>query len=185
MAELVLALAITSLIAAAVTTMLFSTSYGAAAGAETRSLVVAGESILRRLAATIAPAAEVLAAGDDYLVLWMAEKSANGAPNLSELVRIERDPDTDELYCYRAPADLAPEADTTYSLESTDFNAVTAALKGSESFPGALWGTDVTDWTTALNDADPRQATFVGYRVTLTLEGESETFIGGTALMNR
>ncbi len=43
----------------------------------------------------------------------------------------------------------------------------------------------MTDWTTALNDADPRRATFVGYRVTLTLEGESETFIGGTALMNR
>lgn len=185
LAELLVALVITGFVGAVVAAMLFFTSYGTSNHAEMRSLLVSKEVLSRRLNWDMAPSQKVLAIGDNYLVLWMAETRVNAAPNLSELHRIERDPATNELRHYQTPADLSPVDDTLYDLATTDFNAVTEALKGGPNFPGELWATDVTSWTLTLNAAAPQQASFVGYRIGIILNGVSETAVSGAPLMNR
>jgi len=182
--ELLLALMVSGLVGAAVALMLSATSYGTSSQAEKRSMLVTNEIAAGRLGEALRRSKMVLAKGEDYLVLWMADTSVNDVPNLSELHRIERDPTTDELQSYRAPADLASEDDVEYDLGTTDFNAVTGALKDSAYFPGTLWATEVTAWTTTVPTADVRQANFVGYRITTTSDGASETKIGGMKLRN-
>ena len=185
LAELLAALLITGFVSAVVAAMLFFTSYGTSNHAEMRSLLVSKETLSRRLNWAVAPAQKVLAKGENYLVLWKAETLVNAAPNLSELHRIERDPATNELRSYQAPADLAPVDNTLYDLATTDFNAVTEALKGGLTFPGEVWATDVTGWTITLNAAAPQHSSFVGYRIAITLDGLSETAVSGAPLMNR
>jgi prepilin-type N-terminal cleavage/methylation domain-containing protein len=183
--ELLVAMVITALVAAAVARMLYATAYGTSEGQDVHDALVCNETVAMRLAAALRVSERVVAKGANYLVLWAGDTSwANGAPDLSELRRIERDPATDEVHCYKSPADLPEGDDTEYDLATTDFNAVTEALKGSESFPGELWVTDVTGWTIDLVAADPQESSFVAYRITTTLEDASETTVGGTALRN-
>lgn len=182
--ELLLGMVISSLVGAAVALMLFSTSYGTSSQAEMRNLLVSNQSIAERLDDALQVSQRVLAKDSHYLVLWKDDTVVNGTPDLSELWRIERDPSTDELRSYEAAADLAAEDDVEYDLDTTDFNAVTSALKDSVYFPGTLWATDVTAWSTTVNAADLRSANFVGYRITTSAEEVSETKIGGMKLRN-
>ena len=183
--ELTLGIAITAAVGLAVATMLFSASHGTSSQRGLRSALVSQQVAAQHLESALRASQMVLAKGDNHLVLWTGEEWANEIPNLSELIRIERDPSTNELHCYRAAAGLAAEDDTQYELSATDFNAVTSALKGSANFPQQLWGTEVTDWTVALDTTNPQDAGFVGYRVTVTLEGTSDTAVGGMGLRNR
>lgn len=180
--ELLLGLAVTAVIAAAVGAMLFFASHGASTRDVTRSRMVANELAGMRVNMAIRSARAVLAEGDGYLVLWMADTRANNAPNLSELRRIERDDSTDRLLSYRAPDDLAEADDTLYDLGSTNFKIVTNSLKGSSEFPGEVWGTDVTGWTTDVDAVDPLDCRHVSYRITTTLEDVAQTMVGGAAL---
>jgi len=149
-----------------------------------RTLMVANEMVALRVNAALRASKMVLARGDNYLVLWMADTKVNETPDLSELRRIERDPATNEFYSYKAPADLAEADDTQYALATTDFDAATEAVKGSAVFPSELWGSDVTAWATAVAGADLQQLCYVGYRVTTTLDDVSVTKVGGAALRN-
>jgi hypothetical protein len=88
----------------------------------------------------------VLAAGDDFVVLWKGDTVNNGAINLSELQRIELDSDTGELWSFRAPGSLDAGDDTTYE-DTADFAAITDAITGTAHFPATLWGKSVTHFT--------------------------------------
>lgn len=180
--ELLLGLAITGVIGAAVTTMLFSTYHGSTSREELRTLLVRGEIGAMRLRMSLRSSTRVLARGDGYLVLWMGDTRANDAPDLSELRRIELDSDTGELLSYKAPADLPEAQDAEYDLATTDFGAVTNSLKGSASFPGQVWAADVTAWTTKLDAGDPQECGFVGYAITMTLNDVAQTIVSGAAL---
>jgi len=182
--EVFIALTITTLVGAGVAAMLFLTSYGTSGQNDARNMLVSNEVAATHLGAALQASKMVLAKGDNYLVLWMADTRTNDEPDLSELRRIERDPETNELRSYRAPASLPEESDAIYELASTDFNAVTNALKGSADFPASLWGADITTWTTTVGAADPQQYSFVGFQVTTTMNGVSATKIGGAALRN-
>jgi len=180
--ELSVGLAVTIMVGAVVATMLFSGFYGTSTDQQSRGLLVSQEGAVKRLNAALRASKMVLARGDNYLVLWKAETRLNQQPNLSELQRIEWNTATHELWSYKAPLGLDDSQDTLYNLASTDFSAVTSALKGTDLFPGILWASDVTGWTTTLDSANPQQANVVGYRFTITLDGASQTAVDATAL---
>ena len=182
--ELMLGLTISGLVGAAVALMLFSTSYGTSTQAEMRNVLVCNQAIAERLGDALRASQMLLARDDNCLVLLKDDTVVNGMPNLSELRRIERDPATNILRSYEAPADLPPENDLEYEVGTTDFNAVTSALKDSVYFPGTLWATDVTAWSTTVNAAELRNVNFVSYRITTTLDEVSDTKIGGMKLRN-
>ena len=182
--ELVLGLVITSFISAAIGAMLISVSAGVSHQRETRACTVSHAVASIRVGEALRSAKMVLAMGPDYVVLWMPEAWPNGMVNLSEFVRIERDPAAEELVCYRAPPNLAEADDTAYDLAATDFDAVTSALRGTPFFPRRLWASGVTGWATTTTTTDPREARYVGYRITMSLDGVAETTFGGAALRN-
>jgi len=182
--EVLLAISITVLIAASVSAMIFSTSYGTSRQTELRHLLVFSDLVSSRLGAAVGTSRAVLATGQNYIVLWVADTVAGGQVNVSEMRRIERNPATNELYLYQAPTGLPEAQDVSYDRQSTDFNAVTTALKSSASFPARLLATDVTAMTLTLNNASVQAATVVSHNITTTLNGASETTVGEARLKN-
>jgi len=182
--ELLLALSITTLIGAAVGAMLLSVSTGVSMQSETRCCLVSHVVASLRIGEALRTAKKVLAAGDAYIVLWVPGESTDASPRLSQLLRIEHQPTAEELRCYRSTAELTEAQDVTYDLVTTDFDAVTDALKGTDLMPGHVWADNVTDWGIRLNAEDPRDARYVGYRMTMRVDDVTEATFGGAALRN-
>ena len=183
--ELLLGMLIVSGIGLAIASMLIGASYGTSSDRGLRDLLIGQQIVAVRLEEALRASGQVLAKGDDYIVLWTAERDADGICSLSELLRVERDPSTNEVTAYRAPADLSEGDDTEYDLGSTDFDAVTSALKGQSTFPGQLWAVDVTGWSFVFDTPDYRDAGYVGYQLTMIAEGVTDTAVGGIGLRNR
>ena len=181
--EVLLAVAITSIIATAVATMLLSVSSASSYQATARGFVVRHAAASGRIDPALRCARMVLDHGNGYFVLWIAETTPNGQPDLSELRRLEHDANSGEIRCYEAAGDLAAEDDTTFDLDAADFEAETRPGVSAD-WVGNLLVTDVIEWTTWLNHADPRRASYVGYRITTAVEGEQRTTIHGTFLRN-
>jgi type II secretory pathway pseudopilin PulG len=184
--ELILALGGTALVAAAITAMLVSVSYGTSSTQDVRSLAVKQKTLGGRFAAAVRSSRTVLATGSDYLVLWIADTRENDAPNLSELRRIERT-GGNEIWCYSADPSLSdpndPNGDTEYTLDQ-DFDAITSALAGGGSFPGELWATGVTAMTIGLDEATAQSAAMVGYQFTVQAEVLEDSGVGVASLRN-
>ncbi len=183
--ELLLAILGAVLVSTALAAMMAATAYATSNRTDVRSVAVKHKVIASRLGAAIRSSKMVLAEGDDYLVLWMEDADSSGQPNLSEIRRIERDSATNELRSYKAPDSLNPADDTEYDLLTDDFNAETNSIKGTANFPQTLWAASVTAWTITLDDADPRLALLVSYRMTIAHDDLLDTTIGATALRNK
>lgn len=187
--ELLLALAITALIGAAIAAMFFAVSYGTSSRNDLRGLVVRQRTLTARLDASVRGSAQILAAGGDYVVLWMGDSRANKAPDLSELRRIEYDSAGKTLISYKAvfPAGWTQAAidaaDTSYAL-TADFNAVTKALKGNSLWPSETWMTNVTEAALTYNNASASSATLVSYRFTLG-SGTTAAPVAGAAALRK
>lgn len=175
--ELSLALGVTATIGLALAAMFFATLHSTRANRNTRTLLVARALIDERFGAAVRAARMVLDAGPDCVILWGDDAQANEAPDLSEIQRIEHDSSTNTLCSYRAPDNLPPADDVSYTL-GTDFVAATEALKGSPSFAQARWARDVTSVTISLDDPDPRLATVVTYEIRCQMGDVADTFIG-------
>ncbi len=184
--ELLLAMSATALIALAIASMLFATSSGSDNDRDLRELAVRQKLLINRVTAAIRTSRQVLAEGDDYLVLWTADTTGEGEPNLSEIRLIELDSGSDELRSYESPANPSP--DTEYPLASTNFdNFGTGALppvKGTADLPVETWGKSVTGWSITLDDADPQSASRVAFQFTLEDGQLSETAIGQASPRN-
>lgn len=177
--EMLMALAITGLIGAAIAAMLSAVSYGTSSTRDIRSLVVKNKTLGARITAAVRQSAQLLDAGDGYVVLWMSDRNASGAPDLLELQRIELDSGTDELTSYTPD----PSAiDAAYDIDTDDFDAITTALIGSGDLMGELWATDVTAWTVGTDTADPLDATLVSFRLTLAAGGLADTSVNAVSL---
>jgi len=183
--ELMLGMLIVSGVGLAAATMISSASYGTTSDRGLRDVLIGQQIVAVRLEEALRASGQVLAKGDDYIVLWTAEQDADGICSLSELLRVERDPSTKEVTAYRAPADLSDDDNTEYDLGSTNFNTVTSALKGQATFPGQLWAVNVTDWSFVFDTSDYRDAGYVGYQLTMLVDGVTDTAVGGIGLRNR
>lgn len=180
--ELLMALAGTSFVGAAVVSMLFVMSRGTQDDRDMRTFVVQYKTIDARLGAAIRGASMVLDKGDDYLVLWMYDEDDDGRPSLAEVRRIAWSDGV--LTSFSAPKDL-PAADNIIWDLTTNWNAVTTVLAGTVIFPEEVWAMNVSDCVVTLDNAEPQASRLVSYRVTLTVGGVSDVAINAAALRNR
>lgn len=177
--ELLMALTITALIGAAVAAMLSAVTYGTDSSHDLRTLVVKSETIAARLSAAVRESAQLLDAGDGYVVLWTSDLNDSGQPDLLELRRIEWDSDTDELTDY-TPDPAA--TDVAYDLSTDDFDAISNNLIVAGDMVGELWATNVTDWQVGLDSADPQDAALLSFRITVNADGMSDTSIQAVSM---
>jgi len=177
--EMLMALAITGLIGAAIASMLSAVTYGTSSSRDIRSLVVKNKTLSTRITASIRESAQVLDAADGYVVLWTNDLNASGVPDLLELQRIELDTGTNELTSYTPD----PSAiDVAYDLAIDDFDAITTALIGSGDLVDELWATGVAQWAVSVDTVDPLDATLVSFQLTLDAGGMSDTSVTAVSL---
>lgn len=178
---------ITAMVGCAISAMLFAVARGTDDGADSRSLVIQHKTIAGRMDAAVRGSKNILALGSNYIVLWMADTRANGAPDLSELRRIEYDSATHALISYKAsfPAGYTQAqidaADTAYALNA-DFATTTATLKGTSSFPAETWSGTLYGWTMVIDNISPQSARLVSYRLTIGTGTKTATVCGAAAL---
>lgn len=177
--EMLMALAITGMIGAAVASMLTAVTYGTNTSTDLRSLVVKNKTLSSRITAAVRGSAQLLDAGDGYLVLWTKDLNDSGEPDLLELQRIELDAVAEELTSY-TPDPLA--TDVAYDLAADDFDAITTSLIGSSDLEGRLWATGVSQWTVTFDEADPLDAELVSFQLTLDGGVLTDTSINAVSL---
>ena len=187
--EVLLALAITGMVATAVASLLFAVANGSRDRQELRRHNVRADVLAARLDGAVRSSSMLLGHDSTCLVLWVRDSRKNGKPDLSELRRIDWDPTTRQLKCYQAPDDLAPADDVTYAL-TADFIDATDAAKDTPVFPAEVWGGNVTAWASSPAAADPRDARTITYSVTVdTPAGRyvtpSSASLRGTAVVER
>jgi len=180
--EVLLALAITGLIAAGVASLLFATAGGTKERQELRRRNVRVDVVAARIDGAVRSSNRIVGRDNRCIVLWTSDSTANGMPNLSELRRIEWDPTTKRLLCSEAPASLSAAANIAYPLAATDFVSVTAALSGTGSFPSTVWANGVSGWAsspTVITDT----TRLVSYQITLDLaSGQTHSARSAAAL---
>lgn len=185
--ELMLSLTITAIVGVAISSMLVATSRATATSSDGRSLLVRHRIISARMNASVRQSTMVLETGSTYVVLWRGDSDSSGAPNMTELQRIELSSGSIISYRWSLPAgwsDVAKAAaDTAYNLNS-NFNTATNTLKSSAYCTTEVWTTGVTAWSLTLDSATAQNASLLSYRVTIQLPGYSttDTVIGAAAL---
>ena len=180
--EVLLALAITGIIAAGVASLLFATADGTKERQEMRQRNVRVDVVTARVDGAVRSRNRILGRDNRCIVLWTNDSTPNGMPDLSELRRIEWDSTTKQLLCFEAPATLSAAANTTYPLATTDFVSVTSALRGSASFPSTVWANGVSGW--ASSPAAVTESTrLLSYEITIDLtSGQTHTARSAAAL---
>jgi len=180
--EILLALAITGMIAAGVASLLFATAGGTKERQELRRRNVRVDVLAARVDAAVRSCGTALGRDANCLVLWVGDSKLNGMADLSELRRIEWDAATKRLLCFEAPSTLLDSDNTAYALATTDFVTTTAALRGTASFPSTVWGSGVSGWTSSPSPIT--QATrLVSYQITIDLtDGGTHTARSAVAL---
>jgi type II secretory pathway pseudopilin PulG len=184
--ELMIGMAITSVIAAAVGMMMFSTVQGSNVNDSQRQSLVIQQRATQMVSGIIRTSRQVLASGAGYVVLWTGDKQANGVPSLSDLVRIEWSSSAQTLTIYRSPSSIqGTGSDTAYPLGSTNFDTTTSGLKGTTNFPGTLVADGVTGWSLSYNVTPATSATMIYYQLTLTAGGAATTTLGTAAMRSQ
>ena len=190
--EMLLALASTALIGAAIASMLVAVSYGTSSSHDMRSVVIKHKALSSRINAAMRQSRMVLDAGEGWIVLWVNDDNGDEKPSWLEWQRLEWDGAADTL---RSFLPVIPDGWTqetvdlvnaSYELDR-DFGAITAAWSGLSSFPGVVWATRIEDWSLALDDADPQAATLISYQFDARIGAEAtttDTMIGAAALRN-
>jgi hypothetical protein len=143
-----LALTIMSLVATVVATLMYSVAKGTNSRDVVQGENTAIDVACARINAAIRPGGQVLAQGNNFIVIWTSDANGNMKPNISEMRRLELNPTTKELSLYGAPASLPPSADARYDL-SQDFDQVTRPLRDTEVFPGTTLINGIQSWTPA------------------------------------
>lgn len=144
--EILLALAITAMVATVVAALLFSAANGTASRDAVQGNSSLVDVVCTRINSAVRPAGRILAQADGLLVFWTSDSDGNNKPNLSELRRLELDPATGNLVLYAAPTTINPWDDTSYDL-AQDFASITAALRGTTNYPGTPILSSVQQWT--------------------------------------
>ncbi|NBC11430.1 MAG: hypothetical protein GVY24_06795 [Planctomycetes bacterium] len=178
--ELLLAVAITTLIGAAIASMLAAVSYGTDSSKDMRSLVARNKAVNARISAAIRGSTMVLDQGAGFLVLWTSDADENGQPNLLEIRRLQYNANGQTFSSYTAPEGTG---DVEYAL-ADNFEAITDGLMGGAAFPQELWATRVAAWDLALDTPDPQTASLVSYQLELTAGDMSDVAIAAVALRN-
>ena len=184
--EMLLALAGTAFVGAAMSAMLFSVTRGTQDRTDVRKFVVKQKMISHRVTAAVREAAMILECEDDLLVLWINDDDGNGQPSLGEVRRITRNSISGDLSSYTAPDSLAEVDNVVFDLATTDFKATTLAYEGDANFPQTVWATNLSTWQASANDPDPQVANLASFRMTLEVSpgGLQNTAISAVSIRN-
>lgn len=165
--ELLLAMAMLSVLAAGATFVLTAASRGSTARQDLGRFLAQDQTLDARLSASIRSSSQILALGSDYVVLWKGDSRIDSQPNISELQRIEWTSDG-RLTSYQAPAvwTAGDDLDTAYD-PTSDFDAVTDQLKTGSHFPAERWANNVTAIQWIIRGSNYSTSTILGYRLTL------------------
>ena len=185
--ELLLALAITTVIGLAISAMLFAVSRTTSTQNDMRSFIIKQKTVESRITAAIRSSKTVLAVGTNYLVLWTADTTADDQPNMSEMRRIEWTTNQKTLITYRpvfptgwTTTNIAA-VDSSYDLAS-DFNSVSNTLKSNTYFQSETWASNVSNAAFAVNLPTVQQARLVSFQTTFESNDLDSTLIGAAAL---
>lgn len=178
--ELLLALAGTAVIGAAITMMLTGVAYGTQSSKDMQGLVTRQMALRARIEAEVRESQMVLDQGVGYLILWGEDADKSGTPNKSEIQVIELDAGAEVVTRY-APA--VGITDVQYA-QGDDLRTITNTYKGEATFPGERWGSGVASFSITLDHVDPQLARLVSFRLGLRGGEVSDTVIGAAALRN-
>lgn len=191
--ELMLAVAGTSLVGAAVAAMLVAVNAGSNTDNDMRGSVIRHQAAAARIQAAIRGSTLVLGAGEDWIMLWTYDLREDASPNLSELRLIERNAQG-QVHSYQT---RWPDAwdeqtidlnDTAYPLDA-DWASLRNTLKAipdsqNPYFAPTLWFTDAQSLAFSFADPNVQLANVVGFRITLRVEQLPHDVIGAAALRN-
>jgi hypothetical protein len=187
--ELILTLAITGMVGAAIAAMLSAMTYGTSSGKDMRSLVVRNKTLSARFTAAVRAGSMILERGDSHIVIWLNDEDESGTPHLGEIQYIEHDAANDRICSYTADftgMDQTQIDAVNDEFQLTDnFATVTASDRGQSYFPQQTWANGVTSWTVITDDADEQLAALVSFRFDLTNGELSDMVIGAAAPRNR
>lgn len=179
--ELMLGLAITTVIGGAIVAMLFAVSRGADEDTDLRSLVARGKRVHAASTAALRGSRELLDIDSQRLVLWYRDADDDGRIDADELRAIDYAADASELRWYE-PTDTVPDAEHE---ASADFLAVVDGLIESGGLAPRTWAGGVAGFSLALDEDEPAAAKLASYRLILR-EGRLEhEAVAAVAMRNR
>lgn len=182
--ELLIALAILSLIATTIGGMLSAVAYGTDNDRDIRQLVARNKMVTTRINAALRGGRMVLETGSDsagdWAVVWHRDLDGNDEPSLLEIRRLDFDANANTLSSYTAPDGTV---DVLYD-KADDFATITTNLMGTASFPAELWANDAQALTIALDQPEDQLAQTFSYRLSLTAGGLTDVSIGTVKLRN-
>jgi hypothetical protein len=183
LAEVLMALMITTLIVTTVTAALVAASYGTSSQRDWRRLAVKEYKARTLLQDSVGAARAVLASGTSvdgyYLVLWKGEQAAaDNKVNLSELQLIEWDQGATTLSSWQAQT--LPVPDTEYTA-GEDFYQVASQAAQAGKLAETLWSDDVTAFEAA-GDAAGSQAGMLTWTIRIKDAAFEESLVGVAAL---
>ncbi len=191
--ELMLALAGTALVAAAIFALTSALAAGSESRTDLRELTVKHKAVAARLTAAVRQSSMVLDKGDDWVLLWVYDERDDDEPNPSELQLIERGGD-DVLSSYVLAwpplwtEEMIAAADIPLPLD-TDWPAAIAGLKAlSDPNQPRLdrtdWATRITSFDIALEKPDVQSARFLDFRIGVQANALQDMAIGAATLRN-
>jgi len=95
--ELTLALAVTSLVAGAISSMLFAVSIGVDSNRDSRTLMIRGQAAQLRLSSYIAPSRCILGQAGTNIAIWLNDARVSETVHLTEIRWLRFDASTGEL----------------------------------------------------------------------------------------
>ncbi len=173
-AEILVALTISSLVGLVVTTMLSALESTVREERDVRRANVQEQMAVMRLGALVRSSARLLALDADDVVLWRGDANGDGQVNVSEL-RVLRLESSGEVWTFEVPGDEEPALDTAYAIDA-DFAAVASALIAGGDLPGTLALRHVKSWSVEADQPEPRDATLLAAELALeTTQGVVST----------
>ena len=186
LAELIIAMIITSMLALGVASILYAASYGTSSRREVRRIAVRSQQLRTRIGDGVRNSRAVLASGvavngNKYLVLWKGDSNSDDKDqvNLSELMMIEWVASSEELIACEAASPPAP--DTVYAA-GTDFHAAMLQARTDGDVTDTYWSQGITAIDFTLDQVTPALARKVTWDVTMADQLLSETIVGTGSL---
>ncbi|MEM6334189.1 MAG: hypothetical protein AAF823_12705 [Planctomycetota bacterium] len=181
-AELMLAMAGTSLVGLAVSAMVFATDRGSDEEKSVRSLVVESKVVSSRINAALRSCRRVLDVSSTRVILWTSDTDNDGLVDASEVGVIDHDPATTQLTYATVASGIATEWDPA----TTSFVTPILALQAANNLDATVWSNRVVTATfTTNNPADHISAALIAYQIEIAHAQLTEVTTHSVALRNR
>ena len=99
--EMLMALAITGIVAVAISGMMYGVTSGTESVKGLRSIVAKSKAVTARLDHAVISSKRILAVGDDFILVWVDDLNTDSMPSGCELLLVEHEINSQELIAYR------------------------------------------------------------------------------------